>query len=146
MGFTGNGLVCSDVDECAEGVHDCAPDAECSNRPGRYTCACKPGFRGDGIVCEQMLVLSSSARLTGITAVQFDLSARTSFINVIASTLNVVVQLVQVTGVFDVESSRRRLLQSGTVKVEYNVMGFETEAAANAAGAYMVYNQATVLS
>eukprot|EP00961_Rhodomonas_salina_P252515 3412833-Rhodomonas_salina.1 len=92
-----------------------------------------------------MLVLSSNARLTGITAAQFDSSARTSFSNVIASTLNVALQLVQVTGVADVASFRRRL-QSGTVQVAYDVIGFETAAEANAAGAYMVYNQAVVLS
>src|SRR5512132_2110802 len=36
------------IDECAMGTHDCAPDAICTDTPAFYTCACKPGYQGDG--------------------------------------------------------------------------------------------------
>ena len=38
-----------DVDECTHGSHQChAEHATCANTMGSYTCACKPGFTGDG--------------------------------------------------------------------------------------------------
>lgn len=39
------------IDECAAGTSDCATDAICTDTPGFYTCACKPGFQGDGHTC-----------------------------------------------------------------------------------------------
>ncbi|MDI1447426.1 EGF domain-containing protein [Polyangium sp. 6x1] len=39
------------VDECALGLDDCAPDAECVDTPGFFTCTCKPGYEGDGKTC-----------------------------------------------------------------------------------------------
>ena len=36
------GKTCTvDIDECAEGLHDCDPMAECANTPGGFTCHCK---------------------------------------------------------------------------------------------------------
>ncbi|XP_044540088.1 uromodulin-like, partial [Gracilinanus agilis] len=43
-GFTGDGLICSDVDECAlQGVHNC-PNSNCVNTEGSYHCSCPSGF------------------------------------------------------------------------------------------------------
>ncbi|XP_028050046.1 multiple epidermal growth factor-like domains protein 8 isoform X7 [Monomorium pharaonis] len=39
---------CPDVDECDLGLHDCHPDALCTNTHGSYSCQCKRGFNGDG--------------------------------------------------------------------------------------------------
>lgn len=39
---------CPDVDECDLGLHDCHPDAICTNTHGSYSCQCKRGFNGDG--------------------------------------------------------------------------------------------------
>lgn len=39
---------CPDVDECGLGLHDCHPDAKCTNTHGSYNCQCRRGFIGDG--------------------------------------------------------------------------------------------------
>ena len=48
-----SGLVCVNVDECADGaLNDCDANATCTDTPGGYTCACNPGFGGDGFTCQ----------------------------------------------------------------------------------------------
>ena len=46
-----NGAGCVDIDECATGAANCAPDATCTNTPGAFTCTCNSGYQGDGITC-----------------------------------------------------------------------------------------------
>ena len=41
----------SDIDECAENNGGCSANASCTNRPGNFTCACLPGYIGDGLTC-----------------------------------------------------------------------------------------------
>ncbi|XP_054826749.1 signal peptide, CUB and EGF-like domain-containing protein 2 isoform X8 [Eublepharis macularius] len=48
------GLLFPDVDECAQGLDDCHPDAICQNTPKLYKCTCKPGYSGDGKICEDI--------------------------------------------------------------------------------------------
>jgi cysteine-rich repeat protein len=43
--------VCVDIDECVSGADDCSDNAACTNTPGSFTCACDPGFSGDGVTC-----------------------------------------------------------------------------------------------
>ncbi|XP_032793634.2 protein kinase C-binding protein NELL1 isoform X2 [Daphnia magna] len=49
-----NGTECVEYDECANKLdNDCHPTlATCINTPGSYQCACRPGYRGNGIECE----------------------------------------------------------------------------------------------
>ncbi|PKU30143.1 cartilage acidic protein 1 isoform x1 [Limosa lapponica baueri] len=44
-GFEPNedGTACVDIDECAQGLHNCSQ--LCTNTPGAHTCHCHPGFR-----------------------------------------------------------------------------------------------------
>ena len=43
------GPFCStDVNECVRGLAGCAQNATCTNTPSSYTCACYPGYSGDG--------------------------------------------------------------------------------------------------
>ncbi|XP_076996382.1 uromodulin [Tamandua tetradactyla] len=45
-GFTGDGLTCLDLDECATpGATNCSADSSCVNTLGSYTCLCHDGFR-----------------------------------------------------------------------------------------------------
>uniref|UniRef100_A0A3Q0RB25 Nidogen 1 n=1 Tax=Amphilophus citrinellus TaxID=61819 RepID=A0A3Q0RB25_AMPCI len=48
-GFTGDGRICRDIDECQQGK--CHPDAVCHNTQGSFTCQCRPGYSGDGFQC-----------------------------------------------------------------------------------------------
>lgn len=43
-----------DVDECVRNTHNCDVNARCINTPGTFTCRCKDGFQGDGVVCTSM--------------------------------------------------------------------------------------------
>ncbi|KAM7439996.1 hypothetical protein ABFA07_010748 [Porites harrisoni] len=50
IGYTGDGLVCADVDECSAG-HQCDSSATCNNTDGSYTCTCDSGYSGNGRTC-----------------------------------------------------------------------------------------------
>lgn len=44
-GFSGDGLECADLDECAiPGAHNCSTSSSCVNTLGSYTCVCPEGF------------------------------------------------------------------------------------------------------
>ena len=51
VGFDGNGKRCRDTDECKKDLHDCDENAICTNFDGGFSCACAPGFSGDGKTC-----------------------------------------------------------------------------------------------
>ncbi|XP_053992809.1 fibrillin-1-like isoform X2 [Hylaeus volcanicus] len=36
---------CEDIDECAEGTHECTIESKCINTRGGYECECLPGFK-----------------------------------------------------------------------------------------------------
>ena len=48
-GFTGDGNLCLDIDECAATY--CDPHANCTNLIGGFQCACKKGWSGNGSTC-----------------------------------------------------------------------------------------------
>lgn len=41
----------SDVNECERGLDNCISTADCTDTIGNFTCACKPGYSGDGSTC-----------------------------------------------------------------------------------------------
>ncbi|XP_075360053.1 nidogen-2 isoform X1 [Mycteria americana] len=59
-GYTGDGIDCADVDECAE--NPCHPAATCYNTLGSFSCRCQPGYEGDGFQCTH--AEGSTQRLT----------------------------------------------------------------------------------
>ncbi|MCA9578773.1 MAG: hypothetical protein KC668_25260, partial [Myxococcales bacterium] len=50
-GYTGNGVTCSDVNECTNGTNNCNANAACTNTPGSFSCACNMGYTGNGVTC-----------------------------------------------------------------------------------------------
>ncbi|MFP2960319.1 EGF domain-containing protein [Myxococcus sp. 1LA] len=53
-GYTCTGTqpsVCTDDNECTNGTAQCSVNASCTNTPGSYTCACNPGYSGNGFTC-----------------------------------------------------------------------------------------------
>jgi hypothetical protein len=52
-GYTGDGMTCTDVDECAAGTAHCAANATCTNTPGSFVCTCNAGYSGNGFQCTQ---------------------------------------------------------------------------------------------
>ena len=48
-------LMIVDIDECAsDETNNCDENADCTNIDGSFTCACKPGWGGDGRTCSGM--------------------------------------------------------------------------------------------
>ena len=45
-GFIGDGVSCTDIDECAENKDNCLElvDTDCTNTLGSFECKCKTGF------------------------------------------------------------------------------------------------------
>ena len=41
----------SDIDECSEGMDNCAVEAECTDTDGSFDCSCNAGFTGSGVNC-----------------------------------------------------------------------------------------------
>ncbi|MCE9573405.1 MAG: hypothetical protein K8W52_09625 [Deltaproteobacteria bacterium] len=59
-GFMGDGLACTDINECAANNGGCDVNALCTNAPGSRSCACKRGFVGDGVTCRPSWTLVGS--------------------------------------------------------------------------------------
>ncbi|KAK2848860.1 hypothetical protein Q5P01_008694 [Channa striata] len=53
-GFTGDGWLCVDIDECKLGTHNCNKNAECQNTLGKYLCKCLAGYHGNGQMCQEL--------------------------------------------------------------------------------------------
>jgi len=48
-GYSGNGVTCTDTDECA--TNPCDLNAACANSAGSYACTCNAGYSGNGVTC-----------------------------------------------------------------------------------------------
>ena len=51
----------ADVNECLS--NPCSVDADCQNTDGSFTCTCKDGFNGTGIICDGNLNKGSVIKL-----------------------------------------------------------------------------------
>ncbi|XP_008274757.1 fibrillin-1 [Stegastes partitus] len=54
MGYEGDGVICSDIDECISGLHNCHRRARCINTLGSFNCVCLNGYVGNGIDCQDI--------------------------------------------------------------------------------------------
>ncbi|MED6257968.1 hypothetical protein ATANTOWER_001186, partial [Ataeniobius toweri] len=66
-GFTGDGQICLDIDECKLGLHSCDKHAECQNSAGKYLCRCQTGYYGNGQKCYALE--STSSKVTSQTPI-----------------------------------------------------------------------------
>ncbi|MPC09286.1 Cubilin [Portunus trituberculatus] len=56
QGFSGNGFVCNDIDECQINNGGCSPFSQCYNTYGGRRCGpCATGYTGDGTTCTPSL-------------------------------------------------------------------------------------------
>eukprot|EP00745_Piridium_sociabile_P037766 TRINITY_DN68868_c0_g1_i1.p1 TRINITY_DN68868_c0_g1~~TRINITY_DN68868_c0_g1_i1.p1 ORF type:complete len:408 (+),score=40.58 TRINITY_DN68868_c0_g1_i1:634-1857(+) len=61
FGFEGDGMSCTDLDECQQRSNLCHEHATCVNVPGSFQCVCNDGFVGDGYKsCEEFSLCSIS--------------------------------------------------------------------------------------
>ena len=44
-------MICTDVNECDRGIHDCDTNADCTDQSGSYNCTCRLGYYGNGTKC-----------------------------------------------------------------------------------------------
>ncbi|KAM8848876.1 pro-epidermal growth factor isoform 1-T1 [Synchiropus picturatus] len=66
-GYTGDGQVCVDTDECQGEAHECDKNADCQNTEGTYVCRCRAGYHGDGWTCQALPNLWVSTRSPSVT-------------------------------------------------------------------------------
>ncbi|XP_068182287.1 pro-epidermal growth factor [Antennarius striatus] len=72
-GFTGDGQLCVDINECKEEIHNCDKNAECENSIGKYHCRCRDGYHGDGKTCQgsdTTLAWTTTVRQDNVPVVQ----------------------------------------------------------------------------
>lgn len=72
-GWEGDGVTCTDVDECIEGTYECDEHASCVNTEGSYTCTCDPPYVGDGTECELGADCSSDPGVCDVNATCTDI-------------------------------------------------------------------------
>jgi hypothetical protein len=67
-GWEGDGLTCTDVNECMTDNGGCDPNAACFNTEGSRNCGCNTGYVGDGVTCRRVWEPRGNAqiRLTNV--------------------------------------------------------------------------------
>lgn len=66
----------SDLDECASESPACDINAACFNTVGSFSCACNPGYIGDGMICLGIQILDHGSMLQHRYSFEHETSAR----------------------------------------------------------------------
>ncbi|CAH3183392.1 unnamed protein product, partial [Porites lobata] len=53
-GDEGKKYININLDECKDKTHQCDVNANCTNIPGSYNCTCRPGYTGNGSICNEI--------------------------------------------------------------------------------------------
>ena len=53
-GYTSTTTACTQINECAEGTHNCWNVSACTDTAGSFSCACPLGYSGNGTYCEDV--------------------------------------------------------------------------------------------
>ena len=62
-------IIILDINECEKESHNCHSNAKCINTNGSFTCQCKGGYEGDGLItcqCKLHALLNSNQRCTDL--------------------------------------------------------------------------------
>jgi hypothetical protein len=66
-----------DIDECATSNGGCSVDATCTNGAGTFSCACKPGFTGNGVTCQACTTCAAGQYQTAACTTTTDTACNT---------------------------------------------------------------------
>ncbi|XP_072017210.1 uncharacterized protein [Amphiura filiformis] len=68
VGYSGDGVTCTDIDECVISSDNCDANAGCTNTVGSFICECNAGYSGDGVTCTDINECTSSTDNCDATA------------------------------------------------------------------------------
>jgi hypothetical protein len=54
MAASATNEACININECLQTPRPCHPDANCTDTAGDFSCACRPGYTGDGAICRDI--------------------------------------------------------------------------------------------
>ncbi len=63
---------CVNINECSLDTHNCHSNAVCTDTPGSFTCACKPGYSGSGTSCSNVNECTAGTHNCDVNAVCTD--------------------------------------------------------------------------
>jgi Calcium-binding EGF domain/EGF domain len=67
-GYSGDGVTCTDINECSDGTNNCDENATCENGDGGFVCTCNPPLVGDGTECLEPTDCSNDSSICGTNA------------------------------------------------------------------------------
>ncbi|CAH1274186.1 MAMDC2 [Branchiostoma lanceolatum] len=129
---------CPDVNECLMDAQACSPHAQCTNTAGGYECACRPGYSGNGNLCEAIpttrsptttstttteLVTTPSTTTTAATTSQTETTTETTTLEPTSQAETTLHSTTMVTSTYNVTTPSTTIVEFSTDS--YNVITAE---------------------